>query len=231
MKYLTGFVFIIVLALSASARAENAMRVVVFGDSLTAGYQLQAEEAYPAQLEKKLKDIGFKVSVINKSVTGATTTDGLNRTNDVIALRPDVVVLEFGGNDAIRGVDANIIYKNLANIAGRLFRERIYVVLLGIKAPESRGTTYAYQVETLYYTLAEHMKLPFYPNILEGISEKPEYNLADGYHPNARGVSIMVENTYALVDAGLRWRWEMLQYEEQYRQQNEQMPKVPISPR
>lgn len=195
------------------------MRIVIFGDSLTSGYQLQPEEAFPSKLERKLREIGYQnIEVLNMSISGETSTGGAERIHSVLAKKPDIVMVELGANDVRRGINPNIIYRNLADILGKLLHENIYVILVGVRAPPNMEYTYTKQVENVYDKLAEFYKVPFYPFVLEGIYEQPELNLADGFHPNAQGVTVMVENMYRMVDAGLRWRWEMMQYEQQYQQ-------------
>lgn len=222
-------VSIIVLAFSASAHADN-MRIIVFGDSLTSGYQLQQEEAFPTKLDRKLREIGYQnIEMLNMSLAGETTTGGLERLNAVISKRPDIVVLELGGNDAMRGINSALIHRNLATIISKLQAEKIYVVLMGVQAPPSMGLAYAQQIDAVYRALAEFYAIPIYLNALEGISERPEYTLADGLHPNAKGVDIMVEGMYRLVDTGLRWKWDMLQYQEHFNQTTPQ-PSLPVFP-
>lgn len=228
MRILPILVSIIALAASASAQADDMMRVIVFGDSLTSGHQLRSEQAFAAKLERKLKDIGFQnLEVINMSVTGETSTGGLERLNSVLVKKPDVVVVELGANDIKSGVNPNLVYSNLANILGTLLHKQIYVVLVGMKPPAHMEYEYAQQVEAIYSKLVGFYRVPFYPFALEGVYGKPELNLADGYHPNAQGVDVMVENIYRLVDAGLRWRWNIRQQEMEQEQQLRQQPEPP----
>jgi acyl-CoA thioesterase-1 len=208
---------IISLFISASAQADN-LRVVVFGDSLTSGYQLQPEEAFSVKLQKKLKEVGFEnLETISMSNSGDSSADGIDRIDALLLSKPDVVVLSFGVNDVLGGIDPAIIYKNIAYIAARLQQERIYTILMGIRAPSSLGVAYDEKLQSYYRGIATNYALPYYPNALEGIAEKSKYTVADGYRPNAQGVDIMVEGMYRLVDAGLRWRISVLQYQDQYR--------------
>lgn len=228
MKMLPALVSIIVLAASASAHADNVMRVIVFGDSLTSGHQLRPEQAFPAKLEMKLKEVGFQnLEVLNMSVSGETSTSGLERLNSVLVKKPDVVVVELGASDIRSGINPNLIYSNLANIIGALLHKQAYVVLVGMKPPPSKELEYAQQIDAIYGKLVAFYRVPFYPFALEGIYEKPELTLADGYHPNARGVDIMVENIYRLVDAGLRWRWSIRQQEMEQEEMRRQQPVPP----
>ncbi len=206
------------LALVAPATAQtNPIKVVVYGDSLTSGYQLTEGDGYPAKLAKKIKEVGFtNVEVVNMSVAGETTAGGMERLSSLLAKQPDVVVLELGANDILRGVNPNVIYQNLMHIVGRLKENNAYVVLIGMKAPSNLGETYSKQVEAVYHRIATFYSTAFYPFALEGIFGDPAMNLADGYHPNGKGTDHMVEQTYHLVDAGLRWKWDYIQYQQNY---------------
>lgn len=204
------------------------MRVIVFGDSLTAGYQLRPEQAFPGRLERKLKDIGFQnLEVINMSVSGETSTGGLERLNSVLIAKPDVVVVELGANDIKNGANPSAIYSNLANVMGALLHKRAYVVLMGMKPPPNVELQYAQQVDAIYRKLVEFYRVPFYPFALEGVYGKPEMTLADGYHPSAQGVDVMVEGVYRMVDAGLRWRWSVRQQEMEQEQMQQMQPTPP----
>jgi len=204
---------------SARAHAADAqINIVVFGDSLTSGYQLQPAEAFPVKLQKKLEEIGFQdIQIINMSQSEDTSADGIDRLHDVMLKRPDVVVLAYGLNDTMRGIDPAIIYKNIAFMAGQLKQERVYTVLMGIRGPSNLGAEYNQNLNAYFTSIANYYKLPFYPDALTGIAEQPKYTVADGYRPNAQGVDIMVEGMYRLVDAGVRWRIEVLKYQEEYR--------------
>ncbi|MFO0389821.1 MAG: arylesterase [Alphaproteobacteria bacterium] len=215
-----GLVALAVLAASAgSAVAANTIRVVAFGDSLTSGYQLTEEASYAAQLKKKLIGVGYtNLEIVNMSVAGETTAGGLERLSALLLKQPDIVVLQLGANDVIRGINPNVIYQNLIHIIGRLKENNVYVVLIGMKAPPHLGSEYVRQVESIYARMASFYQLAFYPDALDGIYGNPELTLADGLHPNSNGIELMVENTYRLVDAGLRWKWEVMQYQEEYKQ-------------
>jgi acyl-CoA thioesterase I len=223
--FVKSMLAMLVVAVCATTVPDDAyavppIRVVVFGDSLTSGFQLQPEQAFPAKLDRKLKEYGFtNVIVTNMSVPGETTAGGLERVDSVVALRPDVVVLELGANDALRGINTGVIYNNLSGILSKLVQVRAYVVFVGIKAPSNMGYSYSAQLEQGYRTLAEAYKTAFYPFALEGVLGHPDLNLADGYHPNGRGVDVMVDRIYPLVDAGVRQRWNETSYQQEYQMQ------------
>lgn len=205
---------IVIIALSGHAYAGQDTSIVVFGDTLTSGYRLQPEEGFSGKLERKLLEVGHShFTVVNKSLPETVTADALDSAGSVLDMRPDIVVLALGYNDAARGIDPGVIYRNLIGIIRKLMssNEPIYIVLVGVKAPAGATYSYSKQLETLYLQLADFYKLPFYPNLLEGVAGRQELNLADGVHPNAKGTDAMVENVYRLVDAGLRWKWDMNQ--------------------
>ncbi len=231
------FVVLCMLAVSTPVFAAAPIRIIVYGDSLTSGYQIQAEEAYPTKLDRKLREMGYTdIEVANMSIAGETTAGGLERLSSLMVKQPDIVVLELGGNDVIRGIDPDLIYKNLLHIIARLLEDRVYVVLLGVKSPPNMGYAYSQQVDAIYQRLASFYNLAYYPFVLEGVYGVPELNLADGYHPNGKGVEVMVENTYRYVDAGLRWKWDTMRYQQEFQRKweietmNAGSPSAPSQP-
>jgi len=224
MKTIFEFFIIAALALclSGNAWAEPPIRIVVYGDSLMGAYQMQPEEAFPARLDQKLKKVGFSnVEVINMSASNQTTADALDRLNSVLSLHPDIVILELGTDDALNGIGINVIYKNLGAILQTLAQNKVYTIIIGNKAPARMGSGYNTQFKEIYRRLAEAFALPFYPFALAGVAGNPDLNMADGIHPNAKGAEIMTDQIYPLVDAAVRWEFEVQQQQEQWRQQNQ----------
>jgi acyl-CoA thioesterase-1 len=204
---------IISLLLCASAEARN-LRIVVFGDSLTAGYELQPQESFAVKLENKLRETGFNnITVTDMSTAAGTTVKAAARVEEILQKRPDIVVLAYGLSDTLRGIAPSSIYSNVAYITGWLQQKRIYTVLMGVEAP-GLGDAYERQLPHYYHSIAKHYELPFYPDALAGIAGEAKYTTADGYTPNAQGVDIMVEGMYRLVDYGLRWKMQVLQQEQ-----------------
>lgn len=187
---------LLVFFLISPANAALAYTIAVFGDSLTAGYQLPANEAFPAVLEQKLKKDGYDVSVVNLSVSGETTAGGKARIPQLLAVKPDMVIVELGANDALRGLPVKNAKENLAAIIKAAQKEKARVVLAGMRSPPNYGPEYVNQFEGMYRELAKEYHVPLFPFILNAIVMKPEFNLADGYHPNAAGVVKMVEDFY-----------------------------------
>jgi len=177
-----------VVAAEHSAEA----RIVVLGDSLSAGYGLPAAEAFPAQLEQALRQSGQAVRVINAGVSGDTTAGGLARLDWALAERPQLVIVQLGANDALRGLDPEQARANLDAILTRLKREETQILLAGMRAPRNLGPAYYTKFDRIYSDLAKKHQIALDPFFLEGVALRPELNQADGLHPNAQGVAIVV---------------------------------------
>jgi acyl-CoA thioesterase-1 len=173
--------------------------ILAFGDSLTAGYGLPANEAFPARLAARLKDQGVDVKKINGGVSGDTTTDGLARLDWALADKPDFVILALGANDALRGIDPKIVRANLDAMIGRIQASGAKLLLLGMVAPANWGADYEREFDRIYPELAKAHNVPLYPFFLDGVAMNPQLNQADGMHPNERGVAIMVDRIAPLV--------------------------------
>lgn len=187
------------LALYANDSAFSRVRVVVLGDSLVAGYGLPLEQAFPARLEAALRSAGHYVSVINAGVSGDTSAGGLARLDWMLADKPQVVIVELGANDALRGLDPEGTRANLDAILARLEATGVRVLLAGMKAPRNLGAEYAAAFDRIYPELAARHKIPLYPFFLKGVAGDPRLNLADGIHPNAAGVERMVAGILPMV--------------------------------
>lgn len=183
----------------ATSSAE--VRIVAFGDSLTAGYGLDLADAYPAKLNDFLDARGYAVTVINSGVSGETSAGGLRRVNFIKNLEPDIVLLGLGGNDALRQLPTAQLEKNIEEaIASLLATESPpIIILLGMQAPANVGTAYQRQFNAIYPRLAEKYRLSLVPFFLEGVALKPEYTQDDGLHPNTAGVEYIIERNIAPV--------------------------------
>lgn len=170
-----------------------AYTVLAFGDSLMSGYNLRKTEAFPAQLEAYLHKNGYTwINVINAGVSGETTKGGLARAEWVLKKHnPDLVILELGGNDALRGVDPAVTYNNLDRMLNIFRQKRVPVLLAGMKAPRNMGAQYIAQFDSIYPRLSERYKVPLYKFFLEGVAMNPQLNQRDGIHPNANGIAVM----------------------------------------
>jgi len=177
--------------------------VLALGDSLTAGYLLGPDESFPVQLEAHLNANGENVRVINAGVSGDTTKSGLSRLDwalgDIPNGTPDVVVLELGANDAMRGIEPAAVRQNLSAIIEHLQKTGANILLAGMLAPPNMGPAYAAEFDPLYEALATKYGLTLYPFFLEGVATHTELTLEDGKHPTAEGVSIIVTRIAPLV--------------------------------
>lgn len=184
-----------------SPAEARTLQIVAFGDSLMAGYQLPAPDAYPAKLEKALKAAGHDVVVMNGAVSGDTTADGLARLDWTIPEGTHAVLLELGANDALRGVDPAETRRNLDAMVVRLKERGIAVMLMGMLAPPNMGDGYAKTFNSIFPELAEKHGVPLYPFFLDGVITESTLKLEDGMHPNAKGVDRMVKKTLPAVEA------------------------------
>ncbi len=187
----------------ANDTAESAIRLLVLGDSLTAGYGLAEEEAFPVQLEKALQQAGHKVIVINAGVSGDTTAGGLARLEWALADAPQLVVVELGGNDALRGLPPAETFDNLDAILERLSAAGVQIILAGMQAPRNLGEHYTTAFDQIYPRLAKKHNVTFYPFFLDGVAFEPALNQSDGIHPNALGVGIIVDRMMPVLESVL----------------------------
>ena len=169
-------------------------KIALFGDSLMSGYGLEKKFHLSTILEKSLKAKGFDVNVINASVSGDTTSGGLNRLNWLLQNRNiDIVVLCLGANDMLRGIKPFLIEQNLNKIL-KILKKKIPVLLAGMLSQQSLGDEYKKQFDNIYPELAKKFQIPFLPFLLDGVALKPDLNLNDGKHPNPKGIKIISKN-------------------------------------
>ena len=186
-----GAILLLVNATGASAMAAS-IRILALGDSLTAGYGIAAEAAFPAQLEQALRAEGRDVRVINAGVSGDTTAGGLARLDWSLADKPDFAIVELGANDGLRGLDPKLTQANLDAILSRLDQHGIPVLLAGMLAPPNYGRDFETAFKAVFTSLAARHKVVFYPFYLDGIAGDAKLNLPDGLHPTAKGVEVIV---------------------------------------
>lgn len=196
MKYL----FCFLLLLSTQVMGQT---ILFLGDSLTEGYQLDKEEAYPALVEKELKKKHKDLKVINGGVSGATTASGLKRLDWYLKSKPDILVLALGANDGLRGTKLETTEKNLASVIEKAQGRGIDVILAGMKMPTNMGEKYRGQFEGMYPKLAKKYSLRLIPFILEGVGGVPSLNLPDGIHPNAKGHEVMAKTVLKVLESEL----------------------------
>jgi acyl-CoA thioesterase-1 len=189
------------LAVSGAGAAERPIKIVALGDSLTAGYQLPADKAFPVQLQAALQAKGVNAEIANAGVSGDTTTGGLARIDWSVPDGTDAVILELGANDMLRGIDPKIPREALSEIVRHLKARHIEILLCGMKAAPNLGSDYARTFDAIYPKLAESNDLLFYPFFLDGIVGEPKLNLGDGLHPTAEGVAKIVTKIMPQVEA------------------------------
>jgi len=181
--------WLLIVASTQAALAREPLRIVVFGDSLVAGYQLAASDAFPAQLERALRAKGLAVEVTNAGVSGDTTAAGLERLSWSLPPATDAVILELGANDALRGLDPGKAKANLERMIVAIKAKGAVVLLAGMLAPRNLGPDYTRSFDAIYPGLAQKHGLILYPFFLDGVAMNPALNLGDGLHPNREGVA------------------------------------------
>jgi acyl-CoA thioesterase I len=167
--------------------------IVFLGDSLTEGYQLAKQEAYPSLIENELKLKKMDIKVINAGESGATSASGPKKIKWYLKTKPDVLVLALGANDGLRGLRLSETEKNLSLVIDMALEARVKVLLIGMKMPINYGEPYRTQFQDLFKKLAVKFKLELVPFLLEGVGGRPEMNLTDGIHPNPAGHKVMAK--------------------------------------
>lgn len=176
---------------------SNKPKIIAFGDSLTAGFGLAEKESYPYLLQQKLKADGFDYEVVNAGVSGETSIGGLERVDWVLEQENvQVLILELGANDLLRGLPVAKMKQNLSKIIEKAQAKKIQVLLCGMLAPPTMGAQYQRDYVAVFPDLASQYKVAFMPFILEGVALNPKLNQADNIHPNAEGEKIMTDNVY-----------------------------------
>ncbi len=178
----------------STANDPAPITVVALGDSLTAGYGLPKDDAFPVKLEAALRANGHAVTVINAGVSGDTSAGGRARLDWALGDKPDAVIVSLGANDALRGLTPQQMYGNLSAILTTLRDRGVQVLLAGMRSPPNLGPEYAEEFEGAYARLAEEFDVVFYSFFLEGVAAIPSLNQDDGIHPTAEGVDVMVRN-------------------------------------
>ncbi len=188
-------------AQTPGAAPDRPVKVVVLGDSLSAGLGLSATAAFPVRLQKALSDKGIKVDMINAGVSGDTSSGGRDRLDWSIPEGTEAVIVELGANDALRGIDPDVTRAALTEILTRLKARKIAVLLCGMLAPPNYGSEYAARFNAIYPELSKTFGVPLYPFFLEGVAADARLNQADGIHPTADGVDVIVKNILPMVEA------------------------------
>jgi acyl-CoA thioesterase I len=195
-----------VLLLGIAAAAPSPQTVLFLGDSITAGYGLELSQAYPALIQQRIKKEGLNFKVINAGQSGDTSAGGLARMDWLLKNKIDVLVLELGGNDGLRGLPVEVIRKNLQAIIDRARKQypQIKIVVAGMKMPPNMGGQYSREFEAMFAALAKKNNATLIPFILEGVGGVRQMNLPDGIHPTAGGHEIVAENVWTVLAPVLR---------------------------
>lgn len=179
------------------------VKLAILGDSLAAGYGLAPAQAFPARLQAALKAKGHNITVINHGVSGDTTAGGVERIDWMLGDKPDIVLVELGGNDALRALDPAATERNLDAIVKKLKEAGVTVWLAGMLAPRNFGPEYTQRFDGLFKKVADRYDVPFYTFFLDGVAQDPALNQPDGIHPNAKGVDVIVERILPFVTKNL----------------------------
>ena len=186
-----------------AAADTRPIKIVVLGDSLSAGLGLPAPAAFPQRLQKTLESKGIAVDISNAGVSGDTSSGGRDRLDWSVPDGTQAVILELGANDALRGTDPALTRSALSDILTRLKARGIAVLLCGMLAPPNYGNDFAVRFNAIYPDIAESSGVPLYPFFLEGVAADARLNQADGMHPTAEGVDVIVKNILPTVEAFL----------------------------
>jgi acyl-CoA thioesterase I len=184
---------------TAATSPDRKPRVVVLGDSLTAGLGLSADEAYPQLLQQRLNDEGLRYEVINAGVSGDTSAGGLSRLDWALDGDVRVLIVALGGNDALRGLPVQELTHNLSEIIRRAQERQIAVVLAGMEAPPNYGRDYTLAFHQVYPALAKQYHVPLVPFLLQGVGGIERLNQRDGIHPTAEGARILATNVWTVL--------------------------------
>ena len=190
---------IIVVFTSTKSFAENPIRIMLYGDSLMAGYGLSPSENLAAELNRNFETSGSSIIIINASISGNTSKNGLSRLDWSLEDSPSIVVLSLGANDMLRGLNPELTMQNLDSIINKFKKNGSIVILAGMLASESMGPKYQSQFDAIYPELAKKYDLIFMPFLLDGVALNKKYLQADYKHPNAQGIKIIASNLYPYI--------------------------------
>ena len=198
MDYIKKLTFTIFFFISFDVNIAHSktIKVIVFGDSLIAGYGLLKEDGFVNQLQNKINHYKINLKLTNSGVSGETSTGLLNRFKWVLEEEYDAVIISIGANDALRGINPIITYRNIENILTHLKKIKIPTMLIGMKAPSNLGREYVNEFNAIYPSLFKKYNVFFYPFFLKDVALEPSYNQKDMIHPNKKGVVKIVENIF-----------------------------------
>ncbi len=181
--------------------ASDAPVILFFGNSITAGYQLDINEAFPAIIQRRLDSLGYTYQVINAGLSGETSAGGLNRIDWVLQTVPDIFVLELGANDGLRGLNLVETKKNLKAIIAKVRKanEQVRIIVAGMEVPPNLGSDYTGQFRNMFLEIAEEGNTELIPFLLQEVAGNPDLNLSDGIHPTPEGHQIVADNVWPIL--------------------------------
>jgi acyl-CoA thioesterase-1 len=193
-----SIIILFFVQISITTQAQEKKTILFFGDSISAGYGLEPQQAFPALIQDKIDSIGLGYEVINGGVSGETSAGGLRRINWVLQRDIDIMILELGGNDGLRGIDLSSTKENLQQIINRAKAKNpdIEIIIAGMQVPPNLGTDYSKEFEDLYPSLAEKNDLILIPLILDKVGGRDEYMQSDQIHPNIKGHKVVAETIW-----------------------------------
>ena len=183
------------------AQSDNTNTILFFGDSITAGYGVNLEQAYPALIRQKIDSLGWDFKVVNAGLSGETSAGGLRRVDWILRQDVDVFVLELGGNDGLRGIELNSTKSNLQSIIDKVRKQSpdTKLILAGMQVPPNLGQDYTQQFRQMFPDLAQKNDVTLIPFLLKGVGGIPDLNQGDGIHPNPKGHKILAENVWEVL--------------------------------
>jgi len=194
-------IWLVFCGAAVAEEADSTRTVLFYGDSLTAGYGIDREQAFPALIQARIDSLGWDFEVFNAGLSGETSAGGLRRIDWILRQKVDVFVLELGANDGLRGIDLKDTRSNLQGIVVRVRAKYpdVVVVVVGMQMPPNLGPEYTAEFKGLYSSLAEQNGAALIPFLLAGVGDRPELNLPDGNHPTVAGHKVVAENVWAVL--------------------------------
>lgn len=196
------FIFSLFITCSFSLQAQDSKTILFFGDSITAGLGVDNSQAFPALIQNKIDSLGLNYEVINGGLSGETSAGGLRRIDWILQRDIDIMILELGGNDGLRGIDLNSTKENLQQIINKVKAKNpeAKIILAGMQVPPNLGQDYTRQFKTIYPELAEENNLPLIPTIMDKIGGNEELMQGDGLHPTPEGHKVIAETMWEVLE-------------------------------
>ena len=188
------FICLMMTLLFTNVKAQDPIKIMLYGDSLMAGYGLPQKDNLASELSREIKSNDSTISFINASISGNTSKNGLSRVDWSLGDNPNIVILCLGANDMLRGLDPSLTKNNLDSIINKFINNKAIIILAGMQSPESMGPKYKKEFDAIYPDLSAQYNLIFMPFLLEGVALEKELLQADFKHPNAKGIRVMADN-------------------------------------